>query len=158
MADSVYTRVLAQAVALDGGTPGLSKTLRVPEATLARWMSGKAPMPVQAFLKVIELVAQAERGLVNGAPPAGAATLTFPMGRLFARCKRCDGTAFVPVAPEAPLRMTSRVACAGCGDTEIHGDLIARLGAEAVQQARTMAVARAKRQSATGRRPRRLTT
>jgi hypothetical protein len=144
MADSVYTRVLAQAAAeLEGGAPGLAKTLRVPQDTLARWMDGKAPMPVQAFLKVISLVSERE-GAGHGA--AGRDTLSFPMGRLLARCARCDSTKFVPVEPEAPLRMTSELACVECGENVIHGNLIARLGAETVQQARAMAVARARRQ------------
>ena len=156
MADSVYTRLLARALALESAD-ALAETLRVPRATLDRWVAGKAPMPVQAFLRLIALVAEREGVLNSG--PAGAEVLTFPMGRLLARCARCDGTGFVPVEPQAQLRMTSELACAACGEKVVHGNLIARLGAEAVQQARTAAVARAKRAAGSGAgasKPRRL--
>jgi len=142
MADSVYTRLLARALALESAD-ALAETLRVPRATLDRWVAGKAPMPVQAFLRLIALVTEREGVLDSG--PAGMEVLTFPMGRLLARCARCDGTGFVPVEPQAQLRMTSELACAACGEKVVHGNLVARLGAEAVQQARTAAVARAKR-------------
>jgi len=150
MADSVYTRLLGRALALESAGV-LATTLRVPRATLDRWVAGKAPMPVQAFLNLITLVSQREAG-VNGAPPAGDGVLTFPIGRLLARCARCDGNGFVPVVPDAPLRMTSELACGACGEKVVHGELIARLGAEAVQQARAVAVAGARRQSRSPRR------
>jgi len=101
-------------------------------------------MPVQAFLGLIERLTELERTAAGDAPAAGAAALSFPMGRLLARCARCDGTSFLPVDPAGPLRMTSELACAACAERVIHGELIARLGTEIVQQARALAVARAK--------------
>src|SRR6185503_3694558 len=86
VAESVYTRILAKAAQLEGGAASLARTLRVPEATLARWMRGKAPMPVQAFLGLIERLTELERTAAGDAPAAGAAALSFPMGRLLARC------------------------------------------------------------------------
>ena len=63
-------------------------------------------MPVQAFRRLISLVAERETGL--NAAPAGDGVL-FPMGRLLARC---DGSGFVPVAPRPNSRPDIRAAYA----------------------------------------------
>ena len=45
------------------------------------------------------------------------------------------------------LRMTSELACAGCGERVVHGNLISQLAKDAVHQSRAMTIARAKRQA-----------
>lgn len=61
MAETIYTQTLAKAAKFHGGTQSLANFLHVPEATLLRWMSGRAQMPQQAFLKLVEAIAQHER-------------------------------------------------------------------------------------------------
>ena len=151
MAQTIYTETLAKAAETHGSTQALASFLRVPEATLLRWMSGRAQMPLQAFLKLIEVLAQSESArpadpVLQETPQAEP--LTFHMGKLAARCARCDSTQFLPVAAGAPLRMTSELACASCGERVVHGDLIAQLAKDSVQQSRAMTVSRTRRQAA----------
>lgn len=61
VAETIYTQTLAKAAKFHGGTQSLANFLHVPEATLLRWMSGRAQMPQQAFLKLVEAIAQHER-------------------------------------------------------------------------------------------------
>ncbi len=156
MADTIYTRALARAAEAQGSTQSLASLLRVPESTLLRWMSGRAQMPLQAFLKLIEVLVQFEK-------TGGDATLdganvekrTFKMGELLARCPGCDTTEFVAVEPAATLRFTSQLACVACGERVVHGNLIAQLARDAVHQSRAMTVARAKqRERLPGKSPR----
>jgi hypothetical protein len=118
MADTLYTQALARAAEIQGSTQALASLLRVPENTLLRWMSGRAQMPLQAFLKLLEVLAQYERSGgqatledTNGEP------LSFSLGELAARCER-----------------TTR------------GDLIAQVARETIQKSRAMLAARARRQ------------
>jgi DNA-directed RNA polymerase subunit RPC12/RpoP len=149
MADTIYTRALAQAAAAQGSTQALATLLNVPENTLLRWMSGRAQMPLRGFLRVVELVSQHEKngGAESGAEIPRSGKLRFAMGELLARCARCDATEFVPSDPGQALRMTSELTCASCGERVMHGDLISQLAAEAVQQSRAMTVARNRRQA-----------
>src|SRR5947208_5944399 len=150
MADTIYTRALARAAEAQGSTQSLAGLLHVPENTLLRWMSGRAQMPVQAFLKLVEMLVQHEK---NGGRDSATAAhingekLSFNMGELFARCARCDGTAFAPVATGTPLRMTSELACAACSERVVHGNLIAQLARDAIQHSRAMTAARTRRQA-----------
>jgi hypothetical protein len=152
VADTIYTQTLARAAESQGSTQALASLLRVPENTLLRWMSGRAQMPLQAFLKLVDMLSAQERADLaasreaqRGKPP-GAARLTFKMGPLFARCARCDGTEFVAVDPAAPLLLTSDLACAACGLQVRHGTLICQLAKDAVHQSRAMTAARARQQ------------
>jgi hypothetical protein len=148
VSDTIYTRTLARAAQAEGSTSALAQVLRVPERTLERWMSGRAQMPVRAFVQALERLTQHEN---NGAPAPvfdSDATLTFPMGELLARCGRCDGTEFTPALPGAPLKMTSELACRACGEKVVHGNLIARLAEEVVQHSRAATIARNRRQKA----------
>jgi hypothetical protein len=149
MADTIYTRTLARAAQAQGSTQSLASLLHVPESTLLRWMSGRAQMPLQAFLKLIELLVEHERNGREAAPPAQGRgeNHSFNMGQVFARCARCDGTQFVQVGAGTPLHMTSELACASCGERVVHGNLIAQLARDAVHQSRAMTFARAKRQA-----------
>ena len=149
MADTIHTRVLVQAAEVQGSTQALATLLRVPESTLLRWMSGRAQMPVQAFLKLVELVSQHELkgGAETGAAPANDAEgLSFTMGRHLAHCARCDGTGFAMEAP-GPLKMTSRLVCRACGEPVIHGNLVAQLAQDAVQHSKARTVARTRREA-----------
>ncbi len=148
MADTIYTQALARAAEFHGSTQALASFLHVPENTLVRWMSGRAQMPLQAFLKLIEVLSQSER---NGAAhpalreTAGGEPLTFKMGELAARCARCDGTEFV--AADGGLNFISELACCACGERVVHGNLIAQLAKDAIHQSRAMTAARGRRQA-----------
>jgi len=61
VADTIHTRALARAAEAQGSTQSLAGLLHVPENTLLRWMSGRAQMPVQAFLKLVEMLVQHEK-------------------------------------------------------------------------------------------------
>jgi hypothetical protein len=149
MADTIYTRALGRAAEIQGSTQALASLLRVPENTLLRWMSGRAQMPLQAFLKLIELLSQNDRAGVDTRVQdlAEGEKLTFTMGQLTAHCARCDGTEFATVAPSAALKFTSHLACCSCGETIVHGNLIAALAKDAVYHSRAMTAARVRRRT-----------
>ena len=146
----IYTQTLARAAEAQGSTQALASLLHVPESTLLRWMSGRAQMPVQAFLELVRLLTQYENkgGAYPATQAAGGEKLTFRMGRHAARCGRCDGSEFVPADRVRPVKMTSELACSACGERVMHGDLIAQLANDAVNQSRAYTAARAKRQAA----------
>ena len=151
VADTIHTRALARAAETEGSTQALAGVLHVPENTLLRWMSGRAQMPLRAFLRLVEVLSQHEKKNggstgASAAEPQGNGKLTFAMGELYARCARCDGSDFLPVAG-TPLRMTSELACGSCGERVVHGDLISQLARDAVHQSRAMTAARTKRQA-----------
>ena len=148
MADTIYTRALARAADIQGSTQALAGVLRVPENTLLRWMAGRAQMPLQAFLKLIELLVQHEKsgqGEARLQDVADGEKLSFRMGQLTAHCARCDGTQFVLATPAAALKFTSRLACCACGERAVHGDLVAQLAKDTVYYSRAMTAARARR-------------
>ena len=147
MADTIYTRTLARASEMHGSTQALASFLHVPENTLLRWMSGRAQMPLQAFLKLIEAISLSERnGGAHLAPPiAQGEPLSFKMGDNVAHCARCDGTEFI--AAEGQLNFISQLACRACGERVVHGNLVAQLAKDAIQQSRAMTVARTRRQA-----------
>jgi DNA-directed RNA polymerase subunit RPC12/RpoP len=148
VADTIYTRTLANAAEAQGSTQALATLLHVPENTLLRWMSGRAQMPLQAFLKLIEYLVQYEnRGGNVTRPDANGEPLTFAMGELLARCARCDGTEFSSMQP-GPLKLTAELQCRSCGERVVHGDLISQLAKDAVYQSRTYTAARTRRQTA----------
>ena len=149
MAETIYTQTLAKAAEFHGSTQSLANFLHVPEATLLRWMSGRAQMPLQAFLKLVEAIVQHERtggGLATAEDSAGKPR-TFKIGELLARCAGCDSTEFVAASSESPTRLTAGLACRACGEQVIHGDLISRLAREAVQRSRALAPTRQKRRA-----------
>ena len=135
MAESVYTKVLQHAIAIEGGTHSLAGVLRVPEGTLQRWLSGRAQMPLRAFLKALELVRQRE--LKTGAaalPVNGAENLHLQLASCLAECDACGGTQFTPVDKSQALKYTSLLRCCACCAEAVHGDLIVRLAKEAAQR------------------------
>lgn len=87
-------------------------------------MAGSAQMPLRAFLKLVELLAEIEKA-------------------------RGESSSAAQPAQGEPLKYTSELACRQCGERVLHGSLIAQLAKDAVQQSRAMAAARKKRQAAT---------
>jgi len=150
LADTIYTRTLARAAEAQGSTQSLASLLRVPENTLLRWMSGRAQMPLQAFLKLIEVLAQHEKKgadttieeTTDGSP------ITVKMGEILGRCAKCDGTEFLPAEETGRVRFTSEVACRACGERVVYGNLVAQLAKDAVLHSRTLTAQRARRQAA----------
>lgn len=148
MADTLYTRALVRAAEIQGSTQALASILRVPENTLLRWMAGRAQMPLQAFLKTVEMIAADERKQTPVPHAAAAAEkLRFKIGELEAHCERCDGHEFVQTDPSMPLRYINELACRGCGHRVSHGNLIAQLAKDAVYHSKALTVARQKRQT-----------
>jgi hypothetical protein len=142
MADTIFTRALAQAIRLHGSSQALAGVLRVPESTLLRWVSGRAQMPLRAFHRVIELLTEHEQSTDATPAPAAAvreANLSFNIGEMLARCARCGGTQFAPRSPAAPLQMTSVLHCSSCHYGVAHGALLADLAARAVRHSRDAA-------------------
>jgi hypothetical protein len=130
MADTIFTRALTRAAALQGSKQALAYQLRVPEPTLLRWMSGRAQMPVQAFHRLIALLVEHEKS-AGGEPQypsgTGAEKLSFNIGALLAECADCRGTQFTASVPAPALVMTSTLVCASCSATVAHGELLAAL-------------------------------
>jgi hypothetical protein len=130
VADTIFTRALAHAAAVQGSNQALAYQLHVPENTLLRWMSGRAQMPLRAFHRVIELLVEHESS-PSAQPQAQAAApgekLGFNIGELLARCARCGGTQFAPAIPGTALKMTSTLLCCACTFRVTHGALLAEL-------------------------------
>ena len=145
MADTIFTRALAQAAAVQGSNQALAYQLHVPENTLLRWMSGRAQMPLRAFHRVIELLVEHESS-PSAPPPAQAAApgekLGFNIGELLARCARCGGTQFAPAIPGTAMKMTSTLLCCACTFRVTHGALLAALASEAVRHTATAKIVR----------------
>jgi hypothetical protein len=154
VADTVYSRLLARALEIEGSSQSLAEILRVPEATMLRWRSGRAFMPVQAFQKLMAYIAAAEqRGTAAASSTEAQADgmaerIKFPIGKLFARCTRCDGIEFRRADLAAPLRMTSKLVCCTCAMEVIHGNLLAQLAEDVITHKRAEVVARARRRAA----------
>ena len=53
---TVYTKVLHRACQITGGVDKLAARLRVPVATLYRWLDGEAEPPVPVFLRAVDIV------------------------------------------------------------------------------------------------------
>jgi hypothetical protein len=144
LADTLYTRTLIRAAEAQGSTQSLASLLRVPENTLLRWMSGRAQMPLQAFLKLIEVLAQHEK---KGADTTieeskDGIPIRVRLGALLARCARCDGTEFAATEDHGRVRFTSEIACRACGEGVIYGNLVAQLAKDAVAHSRTLTAQR----------------
>src|SRR5262245_50107961 len=53
---TVYTKVLHRACQIAGGMEKLAAQLRVPVATLYRWLDGEAEPPTPIFLQAVDIV------------------------------------------------------------------------------------------------------
>lgn len=142
MSESVYTKVLAQLVAKEGSAPAVASLLHVPEKTLQRWMQGSAQMPLQAFLRALNMVVQHER--MRGIPqPEPAAPLVFKVGAVVAQCAECGGHEFRRADPAVPHTYMSVLACLECGTHVVHHELVAALAKEVARRAGTYGTRRA---------------
>lgn len=137
MQDEIVTRVLAEAARVEGSTQALATRLKAPESTLQRWIDGHAQAPLRAFLAALEFVMDEERlhPAPPGEPAADAPKLVFRLGPLNARCARCDCEEFAARDP-GRLRLTSVLLCRSCGETVVHGHLLAQLAKDAVHHSR----------------------
>jgi len=147
MSDSVYTKVLKQAADLEGSTQALAARLRVPENTLLRWMSGRAQMPLQAFLNAMEFVAAREQQNAEQVAPASDEKLTFKIGPVLARCASCEGTEFRRADPAHPLHYARNLACRSCGTEVKYGTLVVELAKETSIHARSRLAAIKRREA-----------
>ena len=131
LADTIYTRVLTQAVEILGSVQALAFELRVPEKTLLRWMSGRAQMPLLAFHRMIDALAEYERNTASALAPAQpmAEKLGFTFGEAAAACPRCANTQFLSPVVRDKLRMTTILACASCNTSLPYGEIVATLAA-----------------------------
>lgn len=138
MADTIFTRALRQAAAFQASTQALAYALRVPEATLLRWMSGRAQMPVRAFHELVRLLCEHEaRNAHAGRSAACLEPASFNLGPVQARCPGCGATQFLAAAPAPELRMTSRLRCASCNQEAMQGDLLRALATAYAVPSRT---------------------
>jgi hypothetical protein len=139
VADTVYTRALAQAIEMHGSTQALAFELRVPENTLQRWISGRAQMPLQAFHRAVALLTAHEQ---RASAPAEDAALTesvaFSIEGVSAHCARCGAIEFLSPVPRNALRMTTRLECASCKAGTTYGEMVGALATLAVRQARSV--------------------
>jgi len=143
---NVFTALLTRAVEVhDDGAAGVASLLRVPETTFQLWMKGSVQVPSRAFFVLLEALRRQDIPLRQPARDAATKPLTFMAGPLRARCARCEATEFLPAEAHAPLKLTSELACAGCGERVVQGDLIARLARECVRHAGALTAARTKR-------------
>ena len=63
---TVYARTLHRACQVLGGLDALSRHLRVPAATLTRWIGGSEQPPLDIFLAAVDVV------LLGAEPGAGS--------------------------------------------------------------------------------------
>lgn len=140
MADTIYTRVLAQAVEMAGSAKALADLFRVPETTLARWISGRAQMPLRVFLRAIELLREhddrgTQQDAISNRP---AESITVQAAGLCARCARCGCPEFLSAVAQSGLRVSSRLQCTSCHHDAAYGDVVAELATLAVAQQRSV--------------------
>jgi hypothetical protein len=57
---TAQTRTLHRAVDLCGGVAALAKILDVPAETIAGWLDGHATLPVDIYIKALDLVARGQ--------------------------------------------------------------------------------------------------
>jgi hypothetical protein len=146
MKETLYTQMLARAAEAEGGSAALAGVLHVPEKTLERWMSGRAQTPLRAFLKALErLTTHEASGVATPRPAVNGEPLSFRMGNLLARCVRCDNSDFHASDANAPVRLSAELVCSACGQKVVHGNLIAQLAQDAVQDSHAVSAARERR-------------
>ena len=139
MQGKTVTQVLEEAARIEGSTEALASRLNAPEKTLLLWLNGRAQTPLRAFLATLDFVMRVERQRAareDRAPIAAEPVtrkLVFELGELRARCRRCDTTEFRSLEG-AELKLTGRLACLYCGEEVVHGNLLAQLAKDAVQQ------------------------
>lgn len=68
---SVHRRALERAILLSGGEEALAKHLHVDPAALRFWRLGDAPIPGDAFLKIVDLLVERSMAELRPRAPAG---------------------------------------------------------------------------------------
>jgi len=127
MSQTIFSTALGEAARYEGSTKALADKLHVPENTLGRWMSGKAEMPLRAFYKLLDLIAQHERkpqASSGSLDIASAGMLSFKIAHALAQCPQCGESEFARADPAQPLKLASRLRCVSCGAEVIHRALI----------------------------------
>lgn len=145
MPENIYARILRQLALMENSTQAVANLFNVPEKTLMRWMDGRARMPLKAFMRAMELVAERERSTGPLPYEGRVERLVFKAGPETARCVQCHGEEFRRSDPSALHTYRSVLACLKCGAEVAHGDLICRL-AEQVSLRAGSYVARARAQ------------
>src|ERR1041384_4395741 len=102
---TVHTRVLHRACQIAGGVESLATRLRVPVATLYRWLDGEAEPPTPGFLKAGDIGMPA--GMADEGLPARALRAPRPKNPL--PCPTCKGgraraRRAMPLPAAAPAR------------------------------------------------------
>ena len=71
-AASVYIRALQKAVAVSGGRKALAERLGLKMAEIERWLDGKAEIPHESFLRIIDVLIEetASPGDSDSDPPS----------------------------------------------------------------------------------------
>lgn len=64
---SVQYRTLQKAVLVAGSAPRLAEILRVPVDELARWLEGKAEVPMPVFFNVVDFLLEQPRAFITPA-------------------------------------------------------------------------------------------
>ena len=127
MDENIYARVLRQLALVENSTQAVASLLNVPEKTLMRWMDGRARMPLRAFTRALEMVADRERSTGPLPYEHSAERLVFKAGAETAQCAQCHGAEFRRADPSLPHTYRSVLACLKCGAEVVHGDLIRSL-------------------------------
>jgi hypothetical protein len=65
----VYRRVVARAAAVVGGVEQLALLLDVSSSLVTRWIEGRAPVPVEIFLKCVDHLQNYYRANLGVVPP-----------------------------------------------------------------------------------------
>ena len=115
MRPTIYTQALARAAEMQCSTQALAGLLRVPENTLRRWMSGRAQMPLQAFIRLIDLIVEQEREAACNSAQSTSAGLVFDLGG----CSGC--------CPRRPVKASF-----------VHGELLKAFATAAMKQSRRL--------------------
>lgn len=137
MSENFYTRALVQGAEFHGSTQSLASALRVPEATLLRWLAGRAQMPVQAFHELVASLVEHEKRAGLEAPAATAREkVAFNIMDVHGQCAGCGTAEFLAPAPVQALRMTSILQCASCARPVAHGELLCALATKAMREPR----------------------
>jgi hypothetical protein len=153
MRQSVYIRVLRRASEVLGGAEALRTYLGVSDTRLGFWLDGNLAPPDDVVFRLVDLVM--ENGASRAAPqqyPQDLAPeeeergIEIRCAQQTARCARCDATYFTVAAPGDELLHMSMLKCANCGAVSTYGDLMVRLGADAVQHSSAAVVRLRKRQ------------
>ena len=110
-------RTLRRAAEILGGIDQLRIYLRASRRQLAAWMQGGEKLPLDLFLKIVDLI------LEHGSPSIPG-TQRIRVGPHTARCHACDGIDFKLLDPSAPVTNMSVLVCIHCKQQATRGSLV----------------------------------